>query len=80
MSESRQGVYRLSIEKDVELNEFALSESCRMVVEGSVSSADALQLIVEVDDDFAERHEELYLHAVAGDEVLLDEFCSLAET
>ena len=51
-----------------------------MIVEGGVTTRNALELVVEIYHYFAQRHEELNLHAVARDEVLFHQFCTLTQT
>ena len=51
-----------------------------MIVERCVTLRDALQFVVEVDDNFAQRHVELKFNAVARDEILLYQFAALAQT
>ena len=51
-----------------------------MVVEGRIPLGDALQLVVEVDDDFAQRHVVVDFHAVARNVFLLHQLAALAQT
>ena len=51
-----------------------------VVVERSVALRYRLQLVVEVDDDLAQRQVEQYLDAPAGDVGLLDQHAALVET
>ena len=50
-----------------------------MIVEGSITTRNALQLVVKVNHDFTQWHQELNLHTIASNEVLLHQFCTLAE-
>ena len=80
MGEGAEGIDGLAVEQDVELDELGGTIACRMIVEGGVASGDALELVVEVDDDLAEGHEVGDLYPTAADVLLLDELASLAET
>ena len=71
VGERREGVDRLPVEQDVELDEFRGLESRAVVVERGVSFRDALELVVEVEDDLREGHVEIDLHAVLRDECLV---------
>ena len=74
-----EGVDRFAVEQDVHLDELAGAVAVLMVVEGGIALADALQLVVEVDDDFPQGHGVLQLYAVAADVFLLEEFAALAQ-
>ena len=80
VGERGEGVDAFAVEEDVEADKFGGAEAGGVIIEGSVATTDALEFVVEVDDDFAQWHEELDFDAVAGDEFLLDEFAALAKT
>lgn len=79
MGEGREGVDALAVEENIELDELRLTEVVDMVVEGGIAFGDALELVVEVNDDFPERHVEDKLHTVARDIFLLHELPALGE-
>ena len=80
VGERREGVDRLPVEQDVELDEFRGLESRAVVVERGVSFRDALELVVEVEDDLREGHVEIDLHAVLRDECLVLHHPALVDT
>ena len=51
-----------------------------MVVERCVALRNRLQLVVEVNDDLAQRQVEMQFYAVTTHKFLLDEFSALVET
>ena len=77
VSQGREGIHGFAIEQDVELHEARGTVPCGVVVKRGVALGDALELVVEVDDDFTERHEVVYLHAIARDVLLLHEFAAV---
>ena len=70
IGESREGVDALAIEEYVGLDEAAGAIAYGMIVERRVATADAFELIVEVEDDLGEWHVEVEFHTVGGDVVL----------
>ena len=50
-----------------------------MIVERGIALRDTLQLVVEVDDDFAQRHVVIDFHTVARDVLLLHQLAALAQ-
>ena len=51
----------------------------QMVVERCVAFRDALELVVKVDDDLAQRNVERQFHAVAGNEFLFEQLAAFAQ-
>ena len=51
-----------------------------MPIKGRIAFGDRLELVVEVNDYFAQRHIKEQLHSVTGDIFLLDQFASFVET
>ena len=80
MCQCRKGVDRLTIKQNVELCKTRRTEAIEMIVERSVSLAYRLQLVVEVDDDFAQRKHEVQLNTIATNVFLIDKFTTLVET
>ena len=80
MGKGTQGIHRLTVEQNVELHQVGRTEAVYVIIEGSISLGDALQLIIEVDNDFAKRQHEVQLHTVATHILLLNELASLVET
>ena len=80
MRQRRQGIYRLTIEQDVQLHQFGRTETVGMIVERSISFGDTLQLIIEIDNDFTQWHIIVYFHTVARNILLLHQFAALAKT
>ncbi len=54
IDERREGVDRLAVQQDIELRQLRGLVARAMVVERGVSLRDALQLVVEVEDDLRE--------------------------
>jgi len=53
VGEGGEGINWLAVEEDVELDELGRTEAVGMVVERGIALRDALQLVVEVDDNFS---------------------------
>ena len=79
MCQRGQGIHRLAVEQDVQLHQLGRTEAVGMIVERGISLGDALQLVVEVDDDFTQRHVVIDFHAIAGDVFLLHQLAALAK-
>ena len=79
MRQCRECVDRLAVEQDVELDELRGPERIDVVVKRGITLRDALELVVEVDYNFAQRQHEVKLHAVAADILLVDELAALVE-
>ena len=80
MGQRGEGIDRFTVQQNVEFHEFALAEARRMVVERGIAARHTLQFVIEVYHNLAQWHEELYLHTVAGNEVLLHQFGTFAQT
>ena len=80
MRERGECIHGLAVEQDVEFGELRRAERVDVVVERGVALRNALELVVEVDDDFAQRNVEMQFHAVSAHKFLLDELAALVET
>ena len=77
MGQRAQGIHGLAVEQDVQLDELRLAVAVDIVVERGISLADALEFVVEVDDDLAQRDVKRQFHAVTRDILLLGQFAAL---
>ena len=79
VSQRREGIHRLAIKQNVQLDQLGGTKAVRMIIERRIAFGDALQLIVEVYHDFAQRHVVADFHAITGDVFLLYQFASLTQ-
>ena len=79
MRQRRKCIHTLTIQQNVQLHQLRRTETRRMVVERRITATDTLQLVVEVDDDFTKRHQELDFHTVARNEILSHQLATLAQ-
>ena len=66
MDDERQGVDRLAVDQDVQLDEVAGPVADLLVVHRGVALGAALELVVEVDDQLGERQLEMAAGPAAG--------------
>ena len=79
VDERREGVGRLAVEQDVELHEFGRAETDDMVVERGVAFGNALEFVVEVEDNLGKRHLVGQFHAVGRQVMFALENAALVE-
>ena len=79
MDEGGEGVGRLSVEQDVELDELRRPEAGHVVIKGSVALRDGLEFVIEIEDDLRQWHIVVELDAVCRDVVLADEGAALVK-
>ena len=70
MDEGGEGVGRLAVKQDIQLDELGRAEARDMVVERSVALGDGLELVVKVEDNFRQGHIVVEFHPVRSDVVL----------
>ena len=80
MRQRGEGVNGFAVEQDVELHQLGGPEADGVVVERGIALGDGFELVVEVDDDLAQRHVEENLNTITRDEVLRDKFAAFAQT
>ena len=80
MRERRKGIYRLAIEQNIEFDEPPRAVIVQVVVERGISLGDALQFVVEVDYDLAEREVVEEFDTISRDVILLNEHAALTQT
>ena len=68
--ERRECIHRLAIEQNIEFREAALTIANLVVVKRGITPRDALQLIVEVEDNLRQRHIEVNLHPLGAEDAL----------
>ena len=73
-------IHGIAVQENVQFHQTGGPELGDMVVEGGIALGDALQLVVEVEDDFAQRHIEGQLHAVGGHVHLVHQRAALVNT
>ena len=64
MGDEREGVHSLAIDENIQLDEVMAGISRNAVIERGVALGAALELVVEIDDQFAEWHLELDARAL----------------
>lgn len=77
--ESRKSIDRLTVKQNIEFDEFARPVIVQMVVERRISFRNALQFVVKVDHDFAQREIVEKLDSVTGNVILFDENTALTK-
>ena len=80
MGQRRQGINRLAVQQDVQLDKPRRAERVDVVVERGIALRYRLQLVVEVNDNLAKRQHEVQLHTIAADILLVYQFAALVET
>ena len=79
IGQRREGIDRLAVEQDVELDQLRELESRAVVVERGIPFRDAFEFVVEIEDDLRQRHVEIDLHAVLRDEGLVFHHAALVD-
>ena len=79
MGQRGEGVDGLAVEQNVELGQFRRAIAVDMIVERGVALGDALQLVVEIDDDLAQRYHEMELHTVARHILLTEQLAAFVQ-
>ena len=76
VGDQREGVDRLSVYQDVELDQVSSTVTLELVIERSVTLRPRLELVVEVDDQLGQRHVEHQAHAILVQVVHLDQLAA----
>ena len=79
IDERREGIDRLAVEQDVQLGEFRQLVARTVVVERGVTLRDALELVVEIEDNLRKRHVEIDFHTVLRNEGLVLHHAALVD-
>ena len=79
IGERRKRIDRFAVEQDVQLDELRRLVSRAVVVERRIAFRNALELVVEVEDDLRKGHVEVDLHAVLRDEGLVFHHAALVD-
>ena len=79
MSKGRKGVHLFAVKENIQFHQVRLAEARLMVVERSIAFGDGLQFVVEIYHYLAQWQVEVYLDAVAGYILLLDQLAAFVE-
>ena len=80
MDQCRKRIHRLTIQHDIQFDQFRGTETVRMIIERRISFRNTFQAVIEVNHNFPQRHIVIYLHPVAGNIFLFKQFPALAQT